>query len=104
MKPDSRFKSLDEDAPKVSVRFGGQSYRLPEGANLAAALLAAGVEVFGRTAQRGVGRAPFCMMGACFECRVVVDGVSRQACMMQVREGLDIRRAGQVQEGPYAAR
>ena len=104
MKPDSRFELLEKDAPHVTVRFAGQSYRLPEGVNLAAALLAAGVEVFGRTAQRGVGRAPFCMMGACFDCLVEVDGESRQACLMQVRDGMDIRRSGQEQEGPYEAR
>lgn len=104
MKPDLRFELLDKDVPRVRVRFAGQAYDVPEGANLAAALLAAGVDAFRQTAHRGVGRAPFCMMGACFDCLVEVDGVSRQACLMQVAPGLDIRPARQLREGPYAAR
>lgn len=62
------------------------------GANLAAALLAAGVEVFRHTPVSGAPRAPFCMMGACFDCLVEIEGVVRQACMLEVTEGLEIRR------------
>ena len=41
----------------------------------------------------GVPRAPYCMMGVCFECLMVIDGVpSRQACMVTVREGMRIER------------
>ena len=104
MKPDSRFSELDQDSVRVRVTFAGQGYDLPDGANLAAALLAAGVDTFRQTAHRGVGRGPYCMMGACFDCLVEVDGVSRQACMMQVSEGLNIRPARRLREGPYAAR
>jgi hypothetical protein len=33
------------------------------------------------------------MMGACFECLMVIDGVaSRQACMVRVRQGMRIER------------
>ncbi len=33
------------------------------------------------------------MMGACFECLVEIDGISnRQACMIQVRAGMIVRR------------
>ena len=33
------------------------------------------------------------MMGVCFECLMVIDGVpSRQACMVTVREGMRIER------------
>jgi NADH dehydrogenase/NADH:ubiquinone oxidoreductase subunit G len=33
------------------------------------------------------------MMGVCFECLMVIDGVpSRQACMVPVREGMRIER------------
>lgn len=61
---------------------------LPDGANLAAALLAAGVDVFRATPISGAPRAPYCMMGACFDCLIEVSGVTRQACMMQVQAGL----------------
>jgi aerobic-type carbon monoxide dehydrogenase small subunit (CoxS/CutS family) len=60
---------------------------------LAAALLAAGVSVFRTTPVSSGPRAPYCMMGACFECLVEVDGrPAVQACMTEVRAGMDVRR------------
>lgn len=91
MKADSPFLEL-EAGPRVEVIFDGRPLSLPDGANLAAALLAAGVEVFRHTAVSGAPRAPFCMMGACFDCLVEIDGVVRQACMLEVAEGLRISR------------
>lgn len=90
MKP--AFLELSRDVPRVPVRFAGETLMLPEGANLAAALLAAGVTVLRHTPVSGAPRAPFCMMGACFDCLVEVEGVVRQACMMEVAEGLNITR------------
>jgi len=41
----------------------------------------------------GAKRAPFCMMGACFECLVEVDGrTSMRGCMTPVRDGMVIHR------------
>jgi predicted molibdopterin-dependent oxidoreductase YjgC len=77
----------------VRVTFDGQPLDLPEGANLAAALLAAGVSVLRHTPVSGSPRAPFCMMGACFDCLVEIDGVTRQACMIEVAAGLEIHPA-----------
>lgn len=91
MKHDSPFLELD-DAPRVAVTFDGAPLSLPVGANLAASLLAAGVEVFRHTPVSGAPRAPFCMMGACFECLVQIDGVVQQACMLDVTEGMQIMR------------
>lgn len=87
----STFLEL-EDTARVDVSFNGASLSLPGGMNLAAALLAAGVDVFRHTPVSGAPRAPFCMMGACFECLVEIDGVVRQACMIEVTEGLQIMR------------
>jgi len=75
----------------VPVTFDGRALHLPDGANLAAALLAAGVDVFRQTPVSGAPRGPFCMMGACFDCLVEIDGVVRQACMVEVAAGLAIR-------------
>ena len=36
----------------------------------------------------GTPRGPFCMMGACFECVVSVDGHTERACMTEVRDGM----------------
>ncbi|MCT4683115.1 MAG: (2Fe-2S)-binding protein [Roseicyclus sp.] len=99
MKPASPFLEL-EDAPRVPVIFDGTALELPEGANLAAALLGAGVAVFRQTPISGAPRAPFCMMGACFDCLVEVDGVVRQACMVDVAAGLEIRKPHEGDLGP----
>ena len=88
------FRELDARSVRVPVVFDGRSLSLPEGENLAAALLAAGVGVFRRTPVSGAGRGPFCMMGACYDCLVEIDGVTRQACMTQVSEGMEIAMPG----------
>lgn len=86
------FHSLDPDQPCVPVTLDGMVLSLPDGANLAAALLGAGVDTFRATPVTGAARGPYCMMGACFDCLIEVDGVTRQACMMQVSAGLVLRR------------
>lgn len=91
MNPASPFLELD-DAPRVEVFFEGTSFDLPRGANLAAALLVAGVDVFRHTPVSGAPRAPFCMMGACFDCLVEIDGVVRQACMIEVEGSMTITK------------
>lgn len=91
MNPASPFLELD-DAPRVEVFFEGTPFDLPRGANLAAALLAAGVDVFRHTPVSGAPRAPFCMMGACFDCLVEIDGVVRQACMIEVEGSMTITK------------
>lgn len=88
------FRDLSPAAPRVRVMLDGQALDLPEGANLAAALLGAGVTVFRRTPVSGAPRGPFCMMGACFECLIEVEGITRQACMMQVVAGMVLMRPG----------
>ena len=88
---------MTPDRPLVPVTLDGARLDLPEGANLAAALLGAGIDRFRATPVSGAPRGPFCMMGACFDCLIEVDGVTRQACMMQVQAGLILSRpAGKV--------
>ncbi len=84
------FHNLAPDGTRVPVRFDGQELLLLEGANLAAALLEAGVSRVRRSPVSGAARGPFCMMGACFDCLVVMGGVSQQACMLEVSAGMDI--------------
>ena len=91
MKTASPFHELS-DAARVPVRVDGRVLDLPEGGNLAAALLSAGVGSFRETPVSGAPRGPFCMMGACFDCLVEIEGVTRQACMQQVRDGMKITR------------
>lgn len=38
-------------------------------------------------------RAPYCMMGVCFDCLAIVDGVaSTQTCQVTVRDGMRVER------------
>ena len=89
------FKPL-ADAPgaaaaNVDIWFNDQPLSVPGGRSVAAALLASGVSRFRATPVSGAPRAPFCMMGACFECLVEIDGVpSRQSCMVEVKAGMRI--------------
>ena len=90
------FKPLPAVQPApdtVSVQVVGAPVRMFRQASLAAGLLAAGVTAVRRSPVGGEARAPYCMMGVCFECLVEVDGKpSRQACLTVVRDGMVIRR------------
>ena len=90
------FKPLPDaqraTAATVDIWFNDRPLSVPGGRSVAAALLAAGVSRFRATPVSGAPRAPFCMMGACFDCLVEIDGVpSRQACMVEVEAGMRIR-------------
>jgi len=88
VKTASPFKYMSSPGPLVTVRFDGVNYQLADGENLAASLLATGVRITRRSPTSGEARAPFCMMGTCFECQVRIDGIARRACMTHVSEGL----------------
>src|ERR1700742_1359800 len=80
-------------ATNVAICFNDQPLSVPGGCSVAAALLAAGVSRFRATPVSGAPRGPFCMMGACFECLVEIDGRSNvQTCMTPVRDGMQVRR------------
>jgi predicted molibdopterin-dependent oxidoreductase YjgC len=83
----------DPLARSVSIVVDGQPIVAREGDTVAAALVAAGVIVFRTTPVTGAPRGPFCMMGACFDCLVAIDGrPNRQACMTIVRDGMRVER------------
>ena len=97
MKTDSNFLRLDEASQNTAreVRFfwEGREVSAREGDTIAAALLAAGITHTRETPVSHSARAPFCMMGSCFECRVEVDGEHNvQACMRPVEPGIRVRR------------
>ena len=75
----------------VDITIDGTPFRAREGDTVAAALLAANVTAFRKTVLTGAPRAPYCMMGVCFECVVEIDGqANRQACMTRVAPGMRI--------------
>lgn len=81
------------DLPQVSFTFEGHPVVARAGDNLACALLANGILACRTTAASGTARAPYCLMGVCFECLVTINGkANRQACMTTVRDGMDVMR------------
>jgi D-hydroxyproline dehydrogenase subunit gamma len=88
------FRKLpDAIRQTVNVLVEGQPVSVNAGESVAAAALLAGIGSTRNSAVSGEPRAPYCMMGVCFECLMVIDGVaSRQACLVPVREGMRIAR------------
>ena len=86
------FKRLHEGTRDVvTLRVDGRPLAARHGETVAAALIAGGISAFRRTPTRGEPRAPYCMMGVCFDCLVTIDGVAnRQACLVVVRDGMEI--------------
>ena len=78
-------------AQTVRFRFDDASVSAPAGANLGAALLAAGIRTLRRAPVDRAARGLFCLMGVCQECVVEVDGVRVEACRTTVRDGMDVR-------------
>ena len=88
------FKRLDYSTQdRVNVTIDGQPVQVPEGETVAAAVLAEGLGNTRTTQISGAPRAPFCLMGVCYECLMVIDGKANQrACTVQVKEGMSIER------------
>ena len=77
----------------VTLVIEDAAVEVPAGWTVAAAVLASGPNPTRYTAVSGSPRAPYCMMGVCFECLMEIDGQpNTQACMTQVREGMRVRR------------
>ena len=88
------FKRLAQHAPSKQVTWllEGQPQQANAGESLAIALMGTGLTAFRTTPVTGAERGPFCLMGVCFECLVEVDGQQNiQSCMVQVREGMQVR-------------
>jgi len=87
------FRRLRASEQEVTIDFEGQPIRAAAGESVAAALLAAGVAEFRLSAVSHAPRAPYCMIGNCFECLVEIDGQpDRQACLVSVADGMRVRR------------
>jgi D-hydroxyproline dehydrogenase subunit alpha len=72
----------------ITFRFDTTPIPALEGETIAAALSAAGIVAFRRTAS-DAPRGLHCGMGACFDCVVAVDGrIGQRACMTRVADGM----------------
>lgn len=92
MPENALFKPLDAGGPTVSIELNGERRVVPADMSLAASLLASGLRRSRTTPVSGAPRAPYCMMGVCFDCLMEVDGVaSQQTCRIPVADGLKVR-------------
>jgi hypothetical protein len=93
------MRRLDGSGVSIRFTFEGREIEAREGDSVAAALIAAGVGPIRSSAVSGEPRAPYCMMGVCFECLVAIDGLAnRQACMVMAQPGMQVSRG----EAPHA--
>jgi sarcosine oxidase subunit alpha len=81
-------------AERVRLRVDGRLVEAEAGTTLLAALWNAGFRAV-RVSPGGEPRGPLCGMGACFECRVTVDGIPyRRSCLEPVRDGMEVTLRG----------
>lgn len=84
-----------ERGRKIAIYVNGLPVECFEGETLAVALIGAGVLQMNR--RGGVRlRAPYCNMGACFDCLIAVKNeqgrfIRRRACMAPVQDGMKVR-------------
>jgi glycine/D-amino acid oxidase-like deaminating enzyme len=77
----------------ITFHFDGSPVSSLEGETIAAALSAAGIVAFRRSAS-GTPRGLYCGMGACYECVVTVNGrIGQRACMITAADGMVINSA-----------
>ncbi|WP_290702796.1 (2Fe-2S)-binding protein [Amphritea sp.] len=92
MAADFSFNRLPcNERAEVEITIEGHKVIALEGETVAAAVMHSGLRPTRTTAVSGTGRAPYCMMGVCFECLMNIDGKpNTQACMTEVSEGMVI--------------
>jgi hypothetical protein len=82
---------FENEGQRVRVCIDGKPITARAGDSVAAAMLSCGRLYCRTTPISGQRRAPYCMMGVCFECLVRIDGVdNRQGCLIEVSEGMHI--------------
>lgn len=88
------FRKLhDPGDAAVTVFIDGVPASAEAGEYVAAVLLRQTDDWSRETAVSGSRRAPYCLMGVCFDCLAEVDGTaSVQTCLVTVQEGMRIVR------------
>lgn len=88
------FRKLHESGSRVlTIYIDGVPAAAEPGESIAAVLLRAAEPWSRLTPVTNSKRAPYCMMGVCFECLAEVDGVpSVQTCLEPVRNGMRVAR------------
>ena len=76
---------------KKRITVDGKKIKAGEGETIAAALIAAGVNVFRYSVKRNEPRILFCAIGRCTDCVMTVNNQSNvRTCVILVEEGMEI--------------
>jgi predicted molibdopterin-dependent oxidoreductase YjgC len=88
------FRKLHDPGPQaVTIFIDGRPVAAELGESVAAVLLRQQEGWSRTTPVSGSPRAPYCMMGVCFECLVEIDGQgSVQSCLTPVADGMRVAR------------
>ena len=88
------LKRLQKSQDKVvTFWFEKNPVQAQEGESVAAALLIAGVKYLRSAQVSAKPRMPYCWMGVCYECLLVIDGEqNQQSCLITVKDGMHVRR------------
>ncbi len=92
-------------APRPSVTFfwHGEALAALAGENIASALFANGVRVFGHHPKDGSPQGIFCANGQCAQCLVLADGMPVKSCMTPVTDGMRVEPVDRLPELPKVA-
>lgn len=84
-----RFEPEGHAAVRLTI--AGKPVVALRGESVATAALASGILATRNAPVSGEPRAPYCLMGVCFECLMTIDGQpNRQACLVPVQDGMNV--------------
>ena len=76
----------------IEFTFDGEKINAITGQSVAAALLAANQRTLRKTRFNNNERGVFCGIGVCFDCLVVIDGITNQrACLIEAKPGMKVQ-------------
>ncbi len=76
----------------IEFTFDGEKIVAISGQSVAAALLAANQRTLRKTRFNNNERGVFCGIGVCFDCLVVIDGITNQrACLIEAKPGMKVQ-------------
>jgi predicted molibdopterin-dependent oxidoreductase YjgC len=87
------FRPYEKIEKTVTIILDGKPETIPAQVSVASAVLGKGIKHIRVSPVTGEPRAPFCLMGVCYECLMEIDGEKdRQSCQVEVKEGMKVNR------------
>ena len=100
------FRKLHEPgAQALTLTIDGVPVTAEPGETVAAVLLRQQTAASRTTPVNESPRAPYCMMGVCFDCLVTIDGAAnQQACLVAVTQGMSVLTQARAMPLPTASK